>query len=206
MAKTYRIEAGQSSVNPVKTEQDLRNFIDAWRNVRDDASRPEEVALADRNWMLILVGINTALRFSDLRRLTVAKVRYNAIEQRDRKTGKENKFSLNPKVYREVMAYVERRGLHANDCLFPSRKGENSPITQQQGFNIVRKAGEMAGIHYKLGTHTLRKTYGFWFYRQTGDIVALQSILNHSSPSQTLIYIGMQRAEVQEKRSKFALL
>ena len=206
MAKTYRIEAGQSSVNPVKTERDLRNFIDAWRNVRDDASRPEEAALADRNWMLILVGINTALRFSDLRRLTVAKVRYNAIEQRDRKTGKENKFSLNPKVYKELMAYIERRGLHANDCLFPSRKGENSPITQQQGFNIVRKAGEMAGIHYKLGTHTLRKTYGFWFYRQTGDIVALQSILNHSSPSQTLIYIGMQRAEVQEKRSRFALL
>ena len=206
MAKLYRIEAGQSSVNPVKTERDLRNFIDAWRNVRDDEAKPEKAALADRNYMLILVGINTALRFSDLRRLTVAKVRYNSIEQRDRKTGKENKFSLNPKVYKEVMAYIERRGLHANDCLFPSRKGENSPITQQQGFNIVRKAGEMAGIHYKLGTHTLRKTYGFWFYRQTGDIVALQSILNHSSPAQTLIYIGMQRAEVQEKRSKFALL
>ena len=202
----YGIEAGQSSVNPVRTEADLRNFIDCWRNARDDARTPEAEALADRNFMLILVGINTALRFSDLRRLTVAKVKYNAIEQRDRKTGKENRFSLNPKVYRELMAYISRRGLHDGDYLFPSRKGVNRPITQQQGYNIIQRAKEMAGIHYSLGTHTLRKTYGFWFYRQTGDIVALQSILNHSSPSQTLIYIGMQRAEVQEKRSRFALM
>lgn len=206
MGRVYAIRGGQSSVNPVKTEADLRNFIDAWGKARDAASKPEAMRLADRNRMLILLGINTALRFSDLRTLTVEEVRYNAIERRDKKTGKENKFSLNPKIYREVMEYVARRGLSGRDYLFPSRNGVNSPITQQQGYNVIQGAKAMAGIRYKLGTHTLRKTYGFWFYRQTGDIVALQQILNHSSPAQTLIYIGMQRAEVQEKRAKFALV
>lgn len=206
MRGAYAIRGGQNSVNPVKTERDLRNFIDAWARIRDAAAKPEERRIADRNRMLILVGINTALRFSDLSTLTVAEVRYNAIERRDKKTGKENRFSLNPKVYREVMDYVKRQGLSGNDFLFPSRNGRNRPITQQQGYNVIQRAKDEAGIHYKLGTHTLRKTYGFWFYRETGDIVALQAILNHSSPTQTLIYIGMQRAEVQEKRSKFVLI
>ncbi|WP_436242946.1 tyrosine-type recombinase/integrase [Paenibacillus sp. LjRoot56] len=42
-----------------------------------------------------------------------------------------------------------------------------------------------------MGTHTLRKTFGYFAYKAGTDIVLLQQIFNHSSPSVTLRYIGI---------------
>ena len=203
--KGYRYDPGQSSVSPIRDEVDLGNFIGYFRKKRDLASNEQERKLADRNWMMIFLGLNTALRFSDLRRLTAGKVKWNCISQRDQKTGKENKFALNPEVYREAEAYIKRNRLSDGDYLFRSRKGVNRPISREQGYNVMLEAKEGAGIHYQVGTHTLRKTYGYWFYKRTGDVVALQSILNHSSPAITLIYIGVTRSEVEAKRKGFLL-
>lgn len=204
--KGYRNEAGQSSVSPIRDPDDLRNFVSCFRKARDAEADPRKARVYDRNYLMILLGVNAALRFSDLRRLTVGKVRYNAISQRDRKTGKENKFSLNPEIYREVADYIRRQGLSDDgDYLFWSSKGVNKPLSRQQGYNVIQEARKRCKIRCQLGTHTLRKTFGFWFYKETGDIVALQTILNHSSPVTTLIYIGMRKAEVDEKRRKFII-
>ena len=73
------------------------------------------------------------------------------------------------------------------------------------GYNIMQQLKEGCKIPYNIGTHSLRKTYGYWFYKQTNNIVALQNILNHSNPSITLIYIGMQQKEVEEQRKGFVL-
>ena len=203
--RNYSIEAGQSSVNPIRDEDDLRNCIHFFRKKRDNATSETKRRLYDRNYMLFFLGINTALRFSDLRRLDVDKVKNNYIYQRDKKTRKENKISLHAEVYKEVMAYIERNKLTDGDFLFFSQKGVNKPLTRTQGYEIMQQIKKGCKIPYNIGTHTLRKTYGFWFYRQTGDIVALQSILNHSTPAQTLIYIGMQQKEVETKRKGFIL-
>lgn len=203
--KYYSIEGGQSSVNPIRDEDDLKNFIYYFKKKRDKSTNASRTKLYDRNYIMILLGINTALRFSDLRRLTVDKVKFNQIIQRDKKTRKENKFTLNPEIYEEVMDYIARQQLSDNDYLFWSQKGVNKPLSRVQGYNIMQEIKQGCKIHYQIGTHTLRKTFGYWFYKQYGDVVALQSILNHSSPSMTLIYIGMQKKEVEEKRKKFIL-
>lgn len=205
MRRFYGARAGQSSVLPVTDRTDLGNFVNCWKKVRDREADPKRAREADRNWMMVLLGVNTALRFSDLRRLKAGEIRNNYVDQRDLKTGKENRFSLNPEIRREAEAYIRRNGLLDGDYLFTSLDGRNVPLTRQQGYNIIRKAGEMCGLRYPVGTHTLRKTYGYWFYRETGDVVALQTILNHSSPATTLIYIGMRRKEVDEKRAKFVI-
>ena len=203
--RDYKIEAGQSSVNPIRDEDDLRNCIYFFKKKRDSAKSETKRRLYDRNYMLFFLGINTALRFSDLRRLSVDKVKLNYIYQRDKKTRKENKITLHEDVYKEVLAYIERNQLTDGDYLFFSQKGLNKPLTRTQGYEIMQKKKKGCKIPYNIGTHTLRKTYGFWFYRQTGDIVALQAILNHSTPAQTLIYIGMQQKEVETKRKGFIL-
>ena len=203
--KDYKIEAGQSSVNPIRDEDDLRNCIYFFKKKRDTATSESKRRIYDRNYMLFFVGINTALRFSDLRRLSVDKVKTNYIYQRDKKTRKENKITLHNDVYKEVMSYIQRNNLTDGDYLFFSQKGLNKPLTRTQGYEIIQQIKKGCKIPYNIGTHTLRKTYGFWFYRQTGDIVALQSILNHSTPAQTLIYIGMQQKEVETKRKGFIL-
>lgn len=203
--KEYKIEAGQSSVNPIRDENDLYNCINYYKKLRDTAPTDAKRKLYDRNYMLFLLGINTALRFSDLRRLTVEKVKNNYIYQRDKKTRKENKITLHKDIYSEVMSYIKRNNLYDTDYLFWSSKGVNKPLTRVMGYNIMQQLKAGCKIRYNIGTHSLRKTYGYWFYKQTGDIVALQAILNHSTPSQTLIYIGMQQKEVEEKRKGFVL-
>lgn len=203
--KEYKIEAGQSSVNPIRDPDDLYNCINYFKKLRDTEPNAKKQKLYDRNYILFLLGINTALRFSDLRRLTVEKVKDNYIYQRDKKTRKENKITLHTDIYKEVMSYIKRNNLYVTDYLFWSRKGVNKPLTRVMGYNIMQQLKEGCKIPYNIGTHSLRKTYGYWFYKQTGDIVALQAILNHSTPSQTLIYIGMQQKEVEEKRKGFVL-
>lgn len=205
MAYSFKIEAGQSSVNPIRDEDDLKNFIYYFKKRRDKETNPKRAKQYDRNYIMILLGINTALRFSDLRRLTVDKVKFNQIVQRDKKTRKENKFTLNSEIYEEVMNYIKRQDLADTDYLFWSQKGVNKPLSRVQGYNIIQEIKQGCKIHYQIGTHTLRKTFGYWFYKQYGDVVALQSILNHSTPTMTLIYIGMQKKEVEEKRKKFIL-
>ena len=204
--RNYTIEAGQASVNPIRDEDDLHNVINFYKKKRDRARSDSKRRLYDRNYILILTGINTALRFSDLRRLTVEKVKYNYIYQRDKKTGKENKITLHTDIYNELLKYIARNELHDSDYLFWSSKGVNKPLTRVMGYNIMQDVKEGCKIHYNIGTHTLRKTFGFWFYKQTGDVVALQYILNHATPAQTLIYIGMQKTEVDNKRKKFKLI
>lgn len=197
--------SGQSTVMPIRSETDLHNFLEFYRRKRD-ASTGRMAGIYDRDYMLILVGLNTAFRFSDLRRLTVDKCKDGFVYQRDQKTGKENAFEFNPKVWREIRSYIARKGLQGPDFLFQSRQGINRPLSRKQGYNVLKTAAEGVGIPYKIGTHTLRKTYGYWFYRQTNDIAALQKILNHSDPSITQIYIGLQREAVEEKRKRFVLM
>jgi len=43
----------------------------------------------------------------------------------------------------------------------------------------------------EVGTHTMRKTFGYWHYKEFGDVADLQQLFNHSSQSVTLRYIGI---------------
>ena len=203
--RQYKIEAGQSSVNPIRNKDDLYNCINYFKKLRDTARTDAKRKQYDRNYMLFLVGINTALRFSDLCLLTVNKVKNNYIYQREKKTHKENKIVLHSDIYKEVMDYIKRNNLYDTDYLFSSAKGVNKPLTRNAGYDIMQQLKKGCKIPYNIGTHTLRKTYGYWFYKETNNIVALQAILNHSNPSITLIYIGMQQKEVEEKRKGFVL-
>ena len=203
--KQYKIEAGQASVSPIRDKNDLYNCINYFKKLRDTATTDTKRRQYDRNYMLFLLGINTALRFSDLRLLTVKQVKNNYIYAREKKTRKENKITLHNDIYKEVLEYIKRNNLYESDYLFWSGKGYNKPLTRVMGYNIMQQLKEGCKIPYNIGTHSLRKTYGYWFYKQTNNIVALQNILNHSNPSITLIYIGMQQKEVEEQRKGFVL-
>lgn len=78
------------------------------------------------------------------------------------------------------------------EYLFQSRQGRNRPISRQQAWNILSRAGEYFGMD-AIGTHTLRKTFGYHMYQQTHDIVMIQKILNHATQEYTLGYIGITR-------------
>ncbi|WP_312880163.1 tyrosine-type recombinase/integrase [Paenibacillus phytorum] len=64
------------------------------------------------------------------------------------------------------------------------------PIKRIQVYRILNQAANEAGLN-EVGTHTLRKTYGYHFYQKTKNASVLKELFNHSAPSVTLKYIGV---------------
>jgi len=52
---------------------------------------------------------------------------------------------------------------------------------------------------------SLRKTFGYHFYQETKDVVLLQNIFNHSAPSVTLRYIGINQDIINNAIDEFSL-
>ena len=88
--------------------------------------------------------------------------------------------------------------------MFKSRRGKN-PITRVQAYRIICSACSSAGLLFNIGTHTLRKTFGYHFYKEKKDIVILQKIFNHSAPDITLRYIGINQDIIDSTLMSFSL-
>ena len=155
-----------------------------------------------RNLLLFLLGINTGLRVSDLLRLKIRDIKnQESIQIIEKKTKKTKKFPIPKDLRSFVNEYVDKKPL----CkyLFKSQKA-NKPISRVQAYRIIKKACNSVGLDHT-GTHTLRKTFGYHFYKQTKDIAMLQQILNHSSQDITLRYIGVTQEIIDDNLKVFAL-
>ena len=51
----------------------------------------------------------------------------------------------------------------------------------------------------------LRKTFGYHFYQEKKDIALLQTIFNHSTPTVTLRYIGINQDMIDSNLKSFSL-
>ena len=72
-------------------------------------------------------------------------------------------------------------------------------------YYILKTACEAVGLQEKIGTHTLRKTFGYHHYKKFKDVAMLQKIFNHSNPAVTLRYIGIEQDQIDESYENFIL-
>ncbi|DAB07503.1 TPA: site-specific integrase [Candidatus Gastranaerophilales bacterium HUM_15] len=157
-----------------------------------------------RDLLLFCLGINSALRVSDLLKLKVVDIRDKShLEVREQKTGKLKRFPLRGKLQVLIEEYTLNK--HDNDYLFQSRNGENKPISRVMAYMIINQACRKAGIQDHIGSHTLRKTFSYHHYQTFHDVAILQDLLNHSSPSITLKYIGITQDNIEETLQNFEL-
>lgn len=154
-----------------------------------------------RDVLLFSMGINTGLRISDLLSLKVGDVRGKGEYVLKEKKTKKNKRILLHAVRKDIEDYTMLKS--DDEYLFASRKGEG-PISRVQAYRILNNAARDVGLE-EIGTHTLRKTFGYHFYRANQNVAMLQQLFNHSSPSITLRYIGITQDEIAEEWEKFAL-
>lgn len=161
-----------------------------------------------RDYMMFLTGINSGMRVSDIIKLNVDDVRNSNGTMKEhitiieKKTKKVKKFPLCNNLLVEMEKYT--RNMAQGEFLFCSRKGINVPITTTQAYRIIVDAGAKCSIE-NIGTHTMRKTFGYHHYRKFKDIALLQEIFNHSSPSITLRYIGISQDEIDVGYKNFSL-
>lgn len=157
-----------------------------------------------RDLLLFCLGINSALRVSDLLKLKVIDVRDKShLEVREQKTGKLKRFPLRGNLQTLIKEYTQNKD--DNDYLFQSRNGENKPLSRVMAYMIINKACRKAGIIDHIGSHTLRKTFSYHHYQTFKDVALLQYLLNHSSPSITLRYIGITQDNIEESLLNFEL-
>lgn len=141
----------------------------------------------ERDYVLFMFGIYTGLRISDILNFRVRDIRdKDSVYIREKKTGKEKRFPINDELKPILRAYI--KGKRDFEFLFKSPRYPNRPISRQQAYNILSEAGKMFGLD-SIGTHTLRKTFGYHMYQQTHDATTLMEILNHASIASTLRYI-----------------
>ncbi|MGP4080964.1 site-specific integrase [Pseudalkalibacillus sp. R45] len=157
-----------------------------------------KAALHGRNRLLFTLGASVGLRISDLLSLKIGDVRgKTSVRLTEKKTKKTREIHLNKAVQKELATLTGPD----DEYLFKSRQGGNRPITRVQAYRILNDAARRAGIADKIGTigtHTLRKTFGYIMYENGTDITRLMKILSHSSPEITLDYIGITREEIIE--------
>lgn len=158
-----------------------------------------------RDYLLFLIGINTAFRVSDLLTLRYCDVMdengrlYEHFTMKETKTGKNNKVAMTKGVQKALRSYIDDNfENNMMDYLFKSRKrdknGNSKPINRKSAWRIIQQAADALGLK-NIGTHSLRKTFAYHQYKMGTDIVLLQDMLNHSSPSITLRYIGITQDE-----------
>jgi len=153
----------------------------------------------DRDLLLFTLGINTGLRISDLLVLKVKDIEGSTkIKLNESKTKKARTDTLNYEAQKAIKAYLSNNELTAEDYIFNSRKGNNKAISRVQAWQILNDAAYRAKLDISIGTHTLRKTFGYWAYKQGIDITLLQKIFNHSAPSITLRYIGITQDDIKD--------
>ena len=153
-----------------------------------------------RDWALFTLGINSGLRISDLLKLNISdvvdangKVR-DRITVRERKTSKPKTFPFSAKVIESLTEYIASLD-QSQIVLFGSRTGDKA-VSRQHIHRILSEAGKEVGIKESIASHSLRKTFGLMAYEAGVDITRIQQLLNHSSPKESLRYIGVTQNEL----------
>lgn len=163
-----------------------------------------------RNYTLIIIGLNTALRISDILSLQWKDV-YDFsngqfrmhIHLNEQKTGKETIIAMNPSVIFALdklssSPIYAKEGIHAEHYLFTGRKNKETPISRFQAYRIIKEAAAFAGIEEHISCHSLRKTFGYFAWKQGVPPAMLMNIYNHSSYQITKRYLCIEQDDRDE--------
>ena len=181
----------EKNVQPLRTAKEIEDF--RWALTRYATAR---------DLFMFNIGINIGLRVSDIVPLQVKDVKDKThVVITEKKTGKTKRFMI-PIATREAIEDYTRT-MNKDDYLFASRKG-NGHISTTQAYRQLQKAADALGRD-DIGTHTMRKTFGYHHYKKHKDVVTLQKLFNHSAPSITLDYIGITADEIDKTMENFSL-
>ena len=171
-----------ATVEPIRSKKDIKNICD-WFYSKG----------WDKYAVLFYFGVSSGLRISDIIGLKVKDVvGTTRIQMREQKTGKIKEFPLNKKLSTLFSDFCA--GADDEDFVFQGRQGRQ--LDRSQVYRRINEACQALNIDANVGTHTMRKTFGYHFYRQYKDITLLQEIFNHTAPDVTKRYIGITQDEI----------
>lgn len=163
-------------VAPIKDEETLQKFKQTLR------------AIDDKYYILFEIGIGTGLQLQDILQFKVKDVRdkeYLTAVIGTRKI--ERTFPLKQELQAVISEFIKGRA--DEEYLITGYASTNKPLSREQAYRIFKQTGSKIGLK-SIGTQTMRKTFAWRYYKETGDIHYIQTLLNHASPNITFRYIG----------------
>lgn len=150
-----------------------------------------------RDYIMFRVGITLGLRVSDILKLKVKDVlNKDFFYLEEKKTKKIKEVPMPTKLKRELKEFCKNK--EDFEFLIKSRKGFNEPIRRNRAYKILKEVADKTGVE-KIGTHSMRKTFGRKYYKSYGDIEELRRYFNHNSAAVTRRYIGIEQEEINNK-------
>ena len=161
-----------------------------------------------RDLLLFVMGINTALRISDLLRLRIRDFLdgQGRLKQRfwvrERKRGKRHEVVINNSIQEAFEEYLAAYPGITNDLehfvFFNAKTNDYSAsIKRGQAWKLTTSICREVGLKGNYGTHSLRKTWGYHARMQGVDLALIMHKLNHSSIAHTKRYLGITDDELQ---------
>jgi integrase len=156
--------------------------------------------LADRprDLCLFTLGINTAYRANELLSIKVGQVKNlkagDVLDLKQRKTHKYRPVTLNQTAIAAIGNWLNAGQLQNEDYLFTGQRG---CLTVETVSTLVKAWCRDVGLKGNYGSHTLRKTWGYWQRLERGTAIPLlMEAFGHATQQQTLAYLGIQSNEI----------
>ena len=177
---------------PIKNKKDLERFKDFY--LKEDYN--------PRNYAFIALGLNTALRVSDLIRFTWNDV-YDFDKKHfrshiilvEKKTSKQSTIFMNSRIISVLKWYKSQSNVSLSSNSFLFTGSDNQSISRSTAYRIVKNAAVVCGIEGVISPHSLRKTFGYHAWKQGTSPVLLMDIYQHSSFEITKRYLGIEQDE-----------
>ena len=184
-----------NTAQPIRKGEDLQRFKEYFQS-----KSPNK-----RNYLLVITGLNTALRISDILNLRWGDV-YDFKRQRyrehldilEQKTDKASLVFINRNMKKALMDYkddIEKKQgrISPDQFLFESSSHKGRPISRVQAFRIIKEDADACNLEGVISCHSLRKTFGYHAWRQGIMPALLMNIYNHSSFQVTVRYLGIEQ-------------
>lgn len=187
------------TAQPIRKKEEVKKIKEYYQKIKPRI----------RNYLLVTIALNTALRISDILSLRWKHVydmqtnQYRShIDLREQKTGKQTKIKINTEVLLALKAYEkvmeEKYGGMMEETFLFRHANKNSAISRVQAHRIVKCAGLHCDIPHEISCHSLRKTFGYMAWKQGISPALLVDIYNHSSYEVTKRYLGIEQEERDE--------
>ena len=177
---------------PIKDTKELKSLINFYNTKKPNT----------RNYCLIVLGLNTALRISDILSLKwnmiydFSKKKFKTrIVINEKKTGKTNIVPINKKLLICLQKLFLKLKPQGCDYLFTKHTDRSRPLNRTQAYRIVKQAANECNLTGNISCHSLRKTFGFFAWKQGTQPALLMAIYNHSSYNITQRYLGITQLE-----------
>lgn len=180
------------TTQPIRKKDELKIFMNYYKEAQPHP----------RNQALIILGLHTALRISDILLLkweTVYDFHQNGFRKhiyiQEKKTGKQTVIALNINAQSALSDFMITRLISPTDYIFTKSTNYSKPLNRTQAYRIVCRAAQEALHMEHISCHSLRKTFGYHAWKQGTPPALLMDIYNHSSYRITKRYLGIEQDE-----------